>query len=132
MAFVLVKAPSKIISTHKIDDRVGHQELLEKARERGLYLYYAETHCVEGKIFAKQPWLIDWESVANNTKQQTEPVSTPVINKEPGPDPIESQKNEIDLSCPFCGKPCTSTPGRTLHIKSKHPEQFEKYKKSIK
>jgi hypothetical protein len=44
-------------------------------------------------------------------------------------DDVVSRTQENDqLRCPFCGQKSTSTPGRTLHVKAKHPERLEEYK----
>lgn len=42
----------------------------------------------------------------------------------------EKPENNV-LSCPYCDKTVTSTPGRTLHVKNKHPDKFDEYRSSL-
>jgi len=108
-AFVLVKAPSKIISSHLPKSKKEHQSLLRKAKENGYYLYYAPAEARDGKYLIKEPWVLDWDSVPE------------IVEKEPELEPIN------ELECPFCGKELRSTPGRTLHVKGHHPDRLEEY-----
>jgi hypothetical protein len=110
-AFVLLKAPSRIISIHLPKNKREHAKLLERAKQSGYYLYYAPAEPRDGKYVAQQPWQLDWDSIPEE------------------PEPEEEQEPIDELVCPFCGKKVNSTPGRTLHVKSRHPEKLEAYKK---
>jgi hypothetical protein len=118
IAFILVRPPSKIISSHQIKSRKEHAELLEKAKEKKCIIYYADIKKQDGKYFAVQPWVIDSESLDN--------LCAPVENVAQ----IEESDNGSDIRCPFCNKKMSSTPGRTLHVKSKHPDRYKEYVKS--
>ena len=40
--------------------------------------------------------------------------------------------SSTSLFCPFCNKRLNSTPGRTNHVKSKHPEKLQEYMESLR
>ena len=42
------------------------------------------------------------------------------------------EANKPALFCPYCDHPINSTPGRTLHVKSKHPDKLEEYQEWLK
>jgi hypothetical protein len=111
-AFVLLKPPSRIISIHIPKNKSEHTELLQKARDSGYCLYYAPAESRNGKYVVQQPWQLDWDSIPKE----------PELVEEPS-EPVD------ELKCPFCGKKVNSTPGRTLHVKSSHPDKMDEYKK---
>lgn len=129
VAFILVRPPSKVISTHKIHNKTEHSKLIEDAVSRGLYVYYADVQKADGKYYAKHPWIVDWDSVpeeggipnrpSKKTKKKTKSEETEPRKASPVSDDT--------LKCPFCGKIVSSTPGRTLHVKCKHPDRLEEY-----
>ena len=112
-AFIILKAPSKVISTHLPKSKKEHAKLLERAKSGGYYLYYAVAESRNGKYFATQPWQLDWDSVVDEP-EEVKP---------------ESEPETSELACPFCDKVCNSKPGRTLHVKSRHPNHVEEYRK---
>lgn len=137
LAFVLVKPPSRVISTHKVTNRSEHVDLIKMAQKRGLFLYYATVEQRENKYYAKQPWIVDWESVPEDGVPKVQPKRTAPPPPDPEPDEEPESDDSVEttddgLSCPFCGKTMSSTPGRTLHVKSKHPDKLEEYRQMIK
>ena len=145
---LLVKKPSStiFISSHQIKDRKGHLELLEKAKSKKLFVYYADVKKKEGKFFAAQPWVVNFESVDNlfGPVENIGKISEPRVKPKPSPPAVPTQKQtdgedeedvvdhieevEDDLRCSFCSKKCSSTSGLTLHLKSKHPDEYMKSK----
>lgn len=128
-AFVLVRPPSKIVSTRKIKTQAQHGKLLAEAKDKGLLLYHATVVKREGREFAKQPWVLDHASV---------PAGGPIlpmrckIDSEVDEDAAQEQAEQpkAGLFCPYCQESMKSGSGRTLHVKSKHPTKFAEYKKS--
>jgi uncharacterized protein YbaR (Trm112 family) len=116
IVFLLVKPPGRAVSSHQIKSRKDHVALLEKAKEKKYVVYYADVERHGGKFFAVQPWILDTESVGSLrdlAKEESEPV--------------EELENEAEIHCPFCNKKMSSTQGRTLHVKAKHPQRYEEY-----
>jgi hypothetical protein len=130
-AFVLIKPPTRIISTHKIKNKQQHIELIETARSKSCLLYYSGIVNRDGKNYATDPLILDENTIITMVDQQLEPVIITVEDK-PGdfkaPKAISPAVETDDLRCPFCNKKMSSTPGRTLHVKHKHPELFDQYK----
>lgn len=120
IAFVLIKPPSRVIGYHLIKSAAEHQTLIEKAITSGHCLYSAPITKSNGKYIATQPWQLD-----ENTLPITKAVVEEIVEEPVQPEPD-------GLYCPFCDKPMSSTPGRTLHVKSIHPEQLEEYHKWLK
>lgn len=42
---------------------------------------------------------------------------------------LAESNSSSELKCPFCGHAVSSTPGRTNHVKGKHPDRLDEYKK---
>lgn len=125
-AFVLIKPPSRVISYHLIKSTIEHQNLIDKAIEFGYCLYNAPITKINGKYVATQPWYLD-ESTLPILASHLEGNSTSIT-------PIKKQESPISekpdgLYCPFCQKLISSTAGRTLHVKSHHPDQTQEYHK---
>jgi len=127
VAFVLIKPPSTVISTHRIDNRDKHDKLIRAARDQGLILYYAkvskrgQTYCTEGPLIADEDSVNMYEAGLTPTDK----VESVEIPKTVAGTPLDSNG---DLHCPYCKSEMSSTSGLTLHIKSKHPEHFSEYK----
>lgn len=118
VAFLIVRPPATVVSSHQIRDRQEHVALLDKAKKKKYYVYYADVVQKNGKYYAVQPWIVDWESVDNIFGSPSEW----------GKDASTEELDDSDqLCCPFCGKLMSSTSGRTLHVKSKHPRRYKKY-----
>jgi hypothetical protein len=64
------------------------------------------------------------------SKTISKPVVLPKVDDE---DDVVSRVAESEssdeLKCPFCNHKVNSTPGRTNHVKGKHPERIEEYRK---
>lgn len=153
IAFLLVKPPSRVISSHQIKNRKEHSELLKKAKEKKYVVYYADVKQRDGKFFAVQPWIVDFESVDNlygpveELDRPKKPESKPKKEKlKPKKEKLKLKDDDDEdvithlkktrevedtdeIRCPFCNKKMSSTPGRTLHVKSKHPDKLTEYKK---
>lgn len=184
--YIIVKPPAKIISAHKVANKSEYDEILQKARQNGNCLYYAEAQMRDGKQYAKQPWILDPNSVTKPPevlKKETVVIEDKIIeDKTEGPtkapeslrdesqlvcdcgkvcssksgfvlhqkicpyskmlakqlEPEAEQKADVlkpgstELSCPFCGKKVSSTPGRTLHVKNAHNDKLDEYYKWLK
>jgi Zn finger protein HypA/HybF involved in hydrogenase expression len=135
---VLIKPPSKIISTHILETKREYLDLLKEAKSKKYLIYYAKYTVHDGEYTTEQPLLLDWESFKNinpNTKLQShdKPQDTPQDNQgseDPEPKEIKGKPkektgdiSEKEMRCPHCDQKFSSTSGRTLHIKSKHPEK---------
>lgn len=118
--FMMIEPPCRIISVHRVQDQKSHKDLIIKAKQKGLYLYRANVRNRNGKIFAIQPWLIEWDTVKEQ-QQETRSVEVEVV-KEQLPDKVEDDKPTDSFICPHCSKKMSSSSGLTLHIKSKHHE----------
>lgn len=130
-AFVLVKPPSKVVSTHIIKDKKEYLKLIEVAKAKNLLLYFSKVVKRNGKLFATEPLDIDPESIKNYESDHDvveEQIEEPKTYVSDGKIDNETNFNDEDIKCPYCNKKMTSTPGRTLHVKHKHPDKFEEYK----
>ncbi|MDB4490182.1 hypothetical protein N9045_01560 [bacterium] len=148
VAFLLVKPPSKILGHFNIKNKQEHKELLEKAKQKQALVYYADVVVKDGRYTASQPWVVDFDSVKElyDPVEEYKPVSGIKAGKPAKYDPslqIENEEAKVEeeeedepivlvsdkLTCPYCGKEMNSTAGRTLHVKGKHPDMYEEYKK---
>ena len=134
MAFCLVRPPSYIISIFKVEDKEEYDGIVRKAKNDNLLLYYTFTDAFN-KI---STWLLSDESTLNINKNtftltqapDKEKIDTTIDNTLDDNKEIP-QKLTGDLKCPFCGKNASSTPGRTLHVKTKHPDKYEEYRRML-
>src|SRR5687767_12041879 len=124
VAFLLVRPPAKVLSTHKLKNKAEHEALLEQAQSKHACVYYAVVERKGGKLLAKQPWTLD-RSTIGNVKAPVVEVET-ALEAEPATAAL-AEKPEERLLCPYCKKPFSSTSGRTLHVKSKHPDMWDDY-----
>lgn len=130
-AFLLVEPPSRVISAHQAKNRQDHKALIAKANVKGLYLYYADVKCRDGKYYAVKPWIVDWETVPEHPEEiakreaQQEKKKAKEATKE-----VPETPEQDSLTCPYCSKRMSSTSGLTLHIKSKHPDKLNKHQTS--
>lgn len=141
VAFVLIKPPSTVVSTHRIDNRDKHDKLIRAARDQGLILYYAkvskrgQTYSTEGPLIADEDSVTMFQAGLTPTDKEetvsagytlpTRPATPePAVWVQPGTPPDSND----DLRCPYCKSGMSSTSGLTLHVKSKHPEHFSEYK----
>jgi hypothetical protein len=122
-AFVLIKPPSRVISYHLIKTTAEHQQLIDKAIESGQCLYSAPITKKNGKYVATQPWQLETDTIPNEILQPAKDDIAPETPTQDEPD---------GLYCPFCKKTMASTSGRTLHVKSSHPDQLQEYQTWLK
>lgn len=130
--FLLVDKKRRIISTHNIKNRKEHLDLIKRAIDKGYILYHADVQKIGDKWYTCPQWIVDWESITetiDETHDKPEPKCEPDTENEQGVEnePKHETKLPIEISCPFCDKKMTSTPGRTLHVKSAHPEKYQEY-----
>lgn len=140
--FLLVRPNRTIASTHRVRNKKEHTELLDKARSKKLQLYYADVMQIDGRWYTSPHWIIDWDSVDEPVEAVYE--AKPREMKRTKVVAVESEELELEepkepeevvqvepardeISCPFCDKKMTSTPGRTLHVKSAHPDRYQEY-----
>lgn len=126
--YALVRFPYKIISLYKSDD---YNSIRSIAQSKYAAVYSAEITHKNGIECPKQPFILDELTLSYLNKSDTEPEQKPEPPK-PKPEPLkpkpeqpeqpalEQPTTQDELICPHCGKKCTSKPGLTLHIKSKH------------
>lgn len=130
LVFALVRPPSDIISTRTIENRGQHLEMMQEAKDRGMYVYYTSI-VGNGNSAPKQPWILDWSSLYND---HLDGFDDNTIEEEKQAEQSDSQSDSQDdggLVCPFCDKKMSSTPGRTLHVKAQHPDKIEEYKEMV-
>lgn len=124
VVFVMVEPPSRVISTHKANDRKEHDDLISKAKQKGLYLYRADVIHRDGKQYAAQPWLIDRDTIVQKPipRSVPKPESDVPAQKD---QPVQDQPEPSEFVCKYCSKSMSSSSGLTLHIKSRHPEKLD-------
>lgn len=144
VAFLIVKPPSKVLGHYQIHNKKEHKELLKKALDKKALVYYCDVVVKEGEYTTPNPWVVDYDSVRSlygslNSKKPDSNIKSPkphkyvepqIIEEQVDDQPDEPSANEApvdEMRCPFCGKKMNSTPGRTLHIKSKHPDMYNEY-----
>ena len=129
-AFILVRAPSKVISTKKLSSATEHEKLLKEAKNKSLLLYYAKTIKRNGKEHAQQPWILDVDSVPKSgpavTRIKIDPESEHDFEELEQVVPPKS-RTRSGIFCPYCEKQIKSTSGRTLHVKKYHPDKLAEY-----
>lgn len=113
-----------IIKVHKVKDKAGHAALVEEVKSRQNYLWYGRVvKSAEGRYSVPPPLIIDFDTVPDQPYVES-PGGKRSLPPPPPPDP---KLWDGGLSCPFCRQEVSSTPGRTLHVKSQHPDQFQQY-----
>lgn len=128
--FILVEPPARIISAHNIATQDEYDKLLQLAKKKKVFIYFADVISKSGKNIAEQPWLIDWRSVSKESMTSVLKASPEDDNITSNSDVVESSSvsNDDFIVCPYCSKKMNSLFGRTNHVKSKHPEMLEEYK----
>jgi len=132
VAHLMMKG-SKVISTHRLHTRKEYNDLLKLARSKKNYLMIADVIERDGKWYAKQPYILDWDSLEpeKSESELTCPHCGMVATSSSGltlhvrsqhTTYEEEDEPSDELKCPYCKKRASSTSGLTLHIKSKHPE----------
>jgi hypothetical protein len=124
-AFVLVRPggdpgsdPSSVTRAFRINSNVERIALLKHAKSKNLYVYAGSIKLVDGKSRVCGPFAFLWDSMPLDTEKKP--------TKWPSGDVRVVKKNLPDsLDCPYCSSTFSSTSGRTLHIRSKHSEEYE-------
>jgi hypothetical protein len=131
-AFILVRPgcnPNNASRAFRIGSKAERTELLKYAKSKNLYVYSGNVKLVDGKPHVEGPFAFIWDSMPSDTEKKP--------NKWPsgGLRTIKKKKKKnikvlqdelgvrVELHCPYCSSTFSSTSGRTLHIKSKHPEE---------
>lgn len=114
--FVFMSRPDgtklpRVISSKAVKDRAGHLKLVQEARKKQLHLYFGTIVDHNGRKSLRLPLMLDWDCIEEEQTQKS--VSA------------------TGLECPYCGKELHSTPGRTLHVKQKHPDKLDIYLKTL-
>jgi hypothetical protein len=106
-----------IVHVHRVASKAEYTKLIAAVVSRRHYLWYGTiTTDEQGQEVARPPFLLEFDTVPDVPygKESTAQLA---------------KQWKGGLSCPFCGQSVSSTPGRTLHVKGKHPERFEEYVK---
>lgn len=134
VVFAIMKPRSRVVSTHRARNKKDHRKILDLAFKKQCFVYTAGVKKRNGKYYASLPWLIDWDSVDALYDELTGKPKVEFKN-----DDIKSvkkkkakEREKPTIFCPFCDHKISSTPGRTLHVKSKHPKKLEEYQEWLK
>lgn len=111
---------SNPIKQHRCNDKAAHTELVDAVKKRKNYLYYGRVANEGGKFVVRPPFIIDWDTVPEHPEEVKRQEEVKIK-------PVDPKKWDRGLSCPFCKTVVSSTPGRTLHVKSQHQERFAEY-----
>jgi len=134
LIFCLVKPPSYIISKHTIDNLNEYKSLVNKAKNDNLLLYYAIIDKANKQPHVISTWLIVDDTV-NTIQVKPEHINnedSEDVNFNEVPNKSQVQKTkQLGMHCPFCNKKMNSTPGRTLHVKNKHPDKLDEYRSML-
>jgi hypothetical protein len=135
IAFVMVEPPARIISNHIVSNEDERLALVKSALKKGLILYFSDVRVKDGKYYASQPWMIDWDSVPNNLDNRVKIASkNKEMEKITDSEKTVSEESKVldngTIICPYCNKKMNSLFGRTNHVRGKHPEKIEEYKKN--
>lgn len=121
-AFILVRPGCDPNSAHRafrVGSKVERVALLKHAKSKNFYVYTGSVKLVNGKPHVEGPFAFVWDSMPLDTEKKP--------NRWPsGGLRIMKKKKDslIELDCPYCSSIFSSTSGRTLHIKSKHPKEY--------
>lgn len=113
-------SPPNPLRHHRCRSKADHLALLEAVKKRKNYLYHGTVIKDGNRYFTRPPYVIDWDSVPEHPEETKKAEAKKVPKKWDG-----------GLSCPFCGVAVNSTPGRTLHVKSQHPDKLDEYKRLL-
>jgi len=127
LSFVLVRPgcdpnydPNGARRAFRVGSKAERDALLKHAKSKNFYVYVGSIKLVDGKPQTHGPFAFAWDSMPSDTEKKP--------SKWPSGDlrTMEKKKNSlIELDCPYCSSIFSSTSGRTLHIKSKHPEEIK-------
>lgn len=103
---ILVEPPARILSYHLYEKDLELAALKLAAISRKILLYYTVAEAKEGKYYAKQPWLIDWDTVSGNSKDFIKFAS--------------ERFRDVSIKCPFCESEFSKLSSYVSHISSSH------------
>ncbi len=136
--FILADTNGNKVATRQLNNKSEHTALIEEAKSKKLYVYMSGVQKIDGKFYTTYPSIIDWASVPDvpyTTKnRKNSALNTVDLKSALAADKrtINDDNDDSAISCPYCNKTMTSTQGRTLHVKSKHPDKYDDYMKSDK
>ena len=119
-AFVLVRPgcdPNNANRAFRVGSKAERIALLKHAKSKNFYVYVGSVKLINGKPHTEGPFAFVWDSMPSDAEKKP--------NRWPSGDLRTIKKNSIELDCPYCSSTFSSTSGRTLHIKSKHSEEYE-------
>lgn len=114
-AVALVEPPSRILSYHLCSSEIELTTFKLAAIVRKVLIYYTSTYLKDGKYYAEQPWMIDWDTMPGQSKDFLRLIG--------------EKYKDADIKCPFCGTEHFKLNAYISHIMSKH--SYVKDKKSI-
>jgi hypothetical protein len=109
----------KTIKIHRLKNRAEHLQLIDAVLARKRCLFYADVIERDGKFYASSIHIVDWETIPDVEETKTTPTTH------------SPETWNGSTSCPFCGKACSSTSGRTLHVKDQHPTRLDEYRELV-
>ena len=121
-AFILVRPggdPNNAHRAFRVSSKVERAELLKYAKSKNLYVYTGSVKLIDGKPHTEGPFAFVWDSMPSDAESKPNRWPSGGLRAK------EKKKNLIELNCPYCSVMFSSTSGRTLHIKSKHPEEIK-------
>lgn len=107
--FIMVEPPHRVITTHILETEEEYIKLVDTAKKKKLCLYFSEYKEINGKKYAQQPWLLDYNAIT-----EPKPISRSKSKE------VEIVDESNNLICPYCKKQMSSSSGLTNHINSKH------------
>ena len=121
LSFVLVRPgcdPTSARRAFRVGSKAERDALLKYAKSKNFYVYAGSVKLVDEKPQTQGPFAFVWDSMPSDIERKP--------SRWPSGDLRTMEKNSlIELNCPYCSSIFSSTSGRTLHIKSKHPEEIK-------
>lgn len=115
-AVAMVEPPSRVLSYHLCSNELELACYKLAAIARKILVYYTSTHIKDGKYYADQPWMIDWDTLPGQGKEFIR---------------VTSEKfKDSQIKCPFCGSEHNKLNSYVSHVVSSH--SYVKDKKPVK
>ena len=106
LGIAFVEPPSRILSYHICNDKDDLVLYKLAAIARKILLYYTSTHIRDGKYYADQPWMIDWDTIQGQSKEFIKSSS-------------EQYKGD-NVNCPFCSSSHSKLSAYVSHVITSH------------
>lgn len=116
MAVALVEPPSRVLSYHICNNELELACYKLAAIARKVLIYYTSTYIKDGKYYADQPWMIDWDTSPGNSKE---------FLKSAG-----DKYKDTEIKCPFCATEHSKLSSYLNHVMSNH--SYVKDKKPVR